>query len=48
MLEPVDEVTVLVADEYVGAVMSDLSSRRGRVGGTEPVVLILPFLGKNP
>jgi elongation factor G len=37
MLEPVDEVTVLVADEYVGAVMSDLSSRRGRVGGTEPV-----------
>jgi hypothetical protein len=28
---------VLVADEYVGAVMSDLSGRRGRVGGTEPV-----------
>ncbi|MFI5099471.1 MAG: elongation factor G-like protein EF-G2 [Actinomycetes bacterium] len=37
MLEPVDEVTVLVADEYVGAVMSDLSGRRGRVGGTEPI-----------
>jgi elongation factor G len=37
MLEPVDEITVLVADEYVGAVMSDLSGRRGRVGGTEPV-----------
>ncbi|MBB6170252.1 elongation factor G [Nocardiopsis mwathae] len=36
MLEPVDEVTVLVADEYMGAVMSDLSSRRGRVIGTEP------------
>ena len=28
---------VLVADDYVGAVMSDLSSRRGRVLGTEPV-----------
>ena len=37
LLEPVDEVSVLVADEYVGAVMSDLSSRRGRVLGTESV-----------
>jgi elongation factor G len=37
MLEPVDEVAVLVSDEYVGAVMSDLSTRRGRVTGTEPV-----------
>src|ERR1700755_3212550 len=35
--EPVDEVSVLVPDEYVGAVMSDLSGRRGRVLGTEPV-----------
>ena len=37
LLEPVDELSVLVADEYVGAVMSDLSGRRGRVTGTEPV-----------
>ena len=37
MLEPVDELSVLVSDEYVGAVMSDLSTRRGRVTGTEPV-----------
>ena len=37
LLEPVDEVSVLVPDGYVGAVMSDLSSRRGRVLGTEPV-----------
>jgi len=36
LLEPVDEITVLVDDEYVGAVMSDLSGRRGRVTGTEP------------
>src|SRR6266545_989724 len=37
LLEPVDEVSVLVADDYVGAVMSDLSSRRGRVLGTESI-----------
>jgi elongation factor G len=37
LLEPVDEVSVLVADDYVGGIMSDLSSRRGRVIGTEPV-----------
>ncbi|MFJ4618794.1 elongation factor G-like protein EF-G2 [Streptomyces sp. NPDC088812] len=35
LLEPVAEVSVLVGDEYVGAVMSDLSGRRGRVLGTE-------------
>jgi elongation factor G len=37
LLEPVLQLEVLVADEYVGAVMSDLSGRRGRVSGTEPV-----------
>ncbi len=37
LLEPVDEVSVMVADDYVGAVMSDLSSRRGRVLGTEAI-----------
>jgi len=37
LLEPVDEVSVLIGDDYVGAVMSDLSSKRGRVLGTEPV-----------
>ncbi|MFE7119217.1 elongation factor G-like protein EF-G2 [Streptomyces sp. NPDC057654] len=35
LLEPVAEVQVLVSDEFVGAVMSDLSGRRGRVVGTE-------------
>src|SRR5205085_12473472 len=37
LLQPVDEVNVLVADDDVGAVRSDLSGRRGRVTGTEPV-----------
>ncbi|WP_330284182.1 elongation factor G-like protein EF-G2 [Streptomyces sp. NBC_00588] len=35
LLEPVAEVSILVGDDYVGAVMSDLSGRRGRVLGTE-------------
>jgi elongation factor G len=37
LLEPYDEVQVLVDDDYVGAVMGDLSSRRARVLGTETV-----------
>jgi elongation factor G len=37
LLEPVSAVTVMVPDEYVGAVLSDLSSRRGRVTGTTSV-----------
>jgi elongation factor G len=37
LLEPVLDLAVMVADDYVGAVMSDLSTRRGRVTGTEPV-----------
>jgi len=37
LLEPVDEIDVLVPDDLVGTVMSDLSGRRGRVLGSEPV-----------
>jgi elongation factor G len=37
LLEPVDVVSVLVPDDMVGSVMSDLASRRGRVLGTENV-----------
>ncbi|MCV7337628.1 elongation factor G-like protein EF-G2 [Mycolicibacterium senegalense] len=35
LLEPIDEVTVVVPDDLVGAVMSDLAGRRGRVLGTD-------------
>jgi elongation factor G len=35
LLEPIDEISVLVPDDFVGAVMGDLSGRRGRVLGTE-------------
>ncbi|WP_436527775.1 elongation factor G-like protein EF-G2 [Actinoplanes sp. HUAS TT8] len=35
LLEPVDEIVVRVPDTYVGAVMSDLSGRRGRPLGTD-------------
>ncbi len=35
MLEPYDEVTVVVPDDQIGHVMSDVSSRRGRLLGTD-------------
>jgi elongation factor G len=37
LLEPMDSVTITVDDDFVGAVLADLASRRGRVRGTEPV-----------
>jgi elongation factor G len=37
MLEPYDTVSVVVPDDLVGPVMSDLSSRRGRLLGTDKV-----------
>ena len=36
LLEPVMKVEIAVPEEYAGAVMGDLSSRRGRPQGMEP------------
>ncbi len=35
MLEPIDEIQVRIPEEFLGDVMGDLSSRRGRILGTE-------------
>lgn len=37
LLEPVDEVSILVPDDLVGTIMGDLAGRRGRVLGTDKV-----------
>ncbi len=36
LLEPVEDVEVVVPEEYMGDVMGDLSSRRGHIDGMEP------------
>jgi elongation factor G len=35
LLEPINEVEVVVPEEYMGDVMGDLSSRRGKILGME-------------
>jgi elongation factor G len=35
LLEPIDEVTVRVPEEFLGDVMGDVSSKRGKILGTE-------------
>ncbi|MCK5381131.1 MAG: elongation factor G, partial [Candidatus Latescibacteria bacterium] len=36
LLEPIYNVEVIVPEEYMGDVMGDLSSRRGKIQGMEP------------
>ncbi|MBT6147822.1 MAG: elongation factor G, partial [Gemmatimonadetes bacterium] len=35
LLEPIYEMTITVPEEYMGDVMGDLTSRRGRISGTD-------------
>ncbi|MDQ1749047.1 MAG: elongation factor [Pseudonocardiales bacterium] len=42
VLEPIDTVEVRVTDDHIGAVLADLSGRRGRVTGTEPLTSSRP------
>ena len=37
LLEPVSNLTVFVEESYLGDVLSDLSGRRGRIQGQEPI-----------
>ena len=37
LLEPLDELDVMVPDEYMGDVLGDLSSRRGHILGTDVI-----------
>jgi elongation factor G len=36
LLEPTDELLIVIGDEHLGTILGDLSGRRGRVLGTEP------------
>ena len=36
LLEPIDEISVLIPDNYMGDIIGNLNSRRGRVLGTDP------------
>ena len=36
LLEPIEDVEVVVPEEYMGDVMGDLNSRRGHIVGMEP------------
>ncbi len=37
MLEPVNEMEIVVPEEYMGDVIGDINTKRGRVLGMEPI-----------
>ena len=48
LLEPIFSVEVVTPDEFLGSVIGDLSSRRGRVEGQEPRGNALAVTAKVP
>jgi elongation factor G len=48
ILEPIYNVTVIVPDEFTGDVMGDLSSRRGKVAGMDPLGRMQRIRGAVP
>lgn len=47
LLEPLSRVEITVPDAHVGAVLSDLAGRRGRVTGTEPDTTAPPGMTRS-
>ncbi|MDG5814763.1 elongation factor G [Chitinispirillales bacterium ANBcel5] len=48
LLEPVVELKVTIPSEYTGDIMGDLSSRRGKIGGMEPIGKLETITAKVP
>jgi elongation factor G len=48
LLEPVVDLKVTIPDEYTGDIMGDLSSRRGKIGGMNPIGKYQTIMAKVP
>jgi elongation factor G len=48
ILEPIMKIEVVVPDQYLGDVMGDISSRRGRIEGMDAHAGIQTIKGKVP
>ncbi len=48
LLEPVVDLKVTIPEDYTGDIMGDLSSRRGKIGGMEPIGKLETINAKVP
>ena len=37
LLEPIVDIEIIVPEEFMGDVIGDMNSRRGKIGGMEPI-----------